>query len=80
MANRSPTITKTTDTQSVTNASSDSTESASQSQFVTCSVNLERRVWKKMKAAVRDNRQFRSVSAYANYQLAKALGLEGGGS
>jgi len=44
------------------------------SDFVTTSINFEKRVLRKLRAHVRDNkRQFRSVSALVNYHLAKAL-------
>jgi hypothetical protein len=46
----------------------------SASEFVSTSVNFEKRVLRKLKARVRDNpRQFRSVSALVNFHLAKAL-------
>lgn len=50
---------------------------AKNSAFVSTSINFEKRVLRKMKSVVRENKtQFRSVSALANYHLAKALGLD----
>lgn len=47
------------------------------SAFVSTSINFEKRVLRKMKSVVRENKtQFRSVSALANFHLAKALGLD----
>ena len=58
-------------------AESKSAAPAKNSAFVSTSINFEKRVLRKMKSVVRENKtQFRSVSALANYHLAKALGLD----
>jgi hypothetical protein len=50
---------------------------ATSSLYVTTSINLERRVLRKLKARRNAARsQYRSVSALANHLLAKALGLD----
>ena len=54
----------------------DSAKSQPPCSYSTTSINIERRILKKMKEVVRDNPlQFRSVSALTNLHLAKALGV-----
>ncbi len=60
-----------------TNPGTESENDADSSPYKTTSLNLEKRVLRKLKARRKElGTQFRSTSALANHLLAKALGLD----